>query len=290
VHIPTSTTACEQCHSTTVFTAFSGTTMTSAKHTSMFTVIGSTCDACHNKVTPALSFYGVSNLQTRPSDHNSGSKATNDCSGCHNTNSWGGGAAKRTAVAQSPARSTIAAVVAAPPLRSDAAVLPSTSIAVPLSHAGVTSNCVSCHNGALAAGKGSSHLLSNDRCENCHTSNAWLPARFDHAGIAANCASCHNGALAPGRPIQHIATTLDCGACHQTLNWQSASFSHDAISGICQSCHNGITATAKQPRHVNTIADCGSCHSTLNWTVTATPPRLRPLIRSSPGATSGSSK
>jgi len=36
VHIPTGTTACESCHSATDFTAFSGTTMTSAKHTAMF--------------------------------------------------------------------------------------------------------------------------------------------------------------------------------------------------------------------------------------------------------------
>ena len=76
VHIPTSTTPCEDCHSATVFTSFSGTTMTAAKHTSMFAVIGKTCDACHNKVSPALSFYGVTNLTTRPSDHSSGNKAT----------------------------------------------------------------------------------------------------------------------------------------------------------------------------------------------------------------------
>jgi hypothetical protein len=293
VHIPTSTTPCEDCHSTTVFTSFSGTTMTSAKHTSMFTVIGSTCDACHNKVSPALSFYGVTNLQTRPSDHNSGSKATNDCSGCHNPKNWDGGAAKRAAIAKTPARATIATVVAGPALRSGAASAGAAAGATPaavFSHAGVTGNCASCHNGVLAAGKGAGHVQTNGACENCHTTNAWLPARFDHAGIAARCASCHNGALAPGKPSGHIQTALDCGACHGTLNWASASFSHDAISGNCQSCHNGITATAKQPRHIATTADCGTCHSTVSWTVTAAPMRLRPLIRSLPGATSGPSK
>ena len=96
VHIPTASTPCEDCHSTTVFTAFSGTTMTSAKHTLMFGIIGNTCDACHNRVTPALNFYGVSNLQTRPTDHNSGNKATSDCSSCHNPNNWGGGAQKQS--------------------------------------------------------------------------------------------------------------------------------------------------------------------------------------------------
>ena len=47
VHIPTSSTACEACHAIS-FTSFSGTTMSSAKHTSMFAVIGKTCDACHD--------------------------------------------------------------------------------------------------------------------------------------------------------------------------------------------------------------------------------------------------
>jgi formate-dependent nitrite reductase cytochrome c552 subunit len=56
VHIPTSTTPCEDCHTATVFTAFSGTTMTSAKHTSMFTVIAKSCDPCHNKGHPGAEF------------------------------------------------------------------------------------------------------------------------------------------------------------------------------------------------------------------------------------------
>ena len=90
VHIPTASTPCEDCHSPSVFTSFSGTTMSATKHTMMFTVIGNTCDACHNRVTPPLTFYGVTNLTVRPTDHNSGSMATNDCSGCHNPNDWGG--------------------------------------------------------------------------------------------------------------------------------------------------------------------------------------------------------
>jgi hypothetical protein len=112
VHIPTGSTPCEDCHSNTVFTTFSGTTMTAAKHTSMFTVIGSTCDACHNKVTPALSFYGVSNLQTRPGDHNSGSKLTNDCSGCHSPKNWDNSQIR--ARAASTVRNMVVTAVATP--------------------------------------------------------------------------------------------------------------------------------------------------------------------------------
>jgi hypothetical protein len=274
-HIPTSATACESCHAIT-FTGFSGTTMSSAKHTAMFAVIGKTCDACHDAST--LKFYGVTNLTTRPNGHHVGQ----DCSGCHSTNNWGGGSAKakRTAAAQTTVRSRVGIVV-----------IPRTVIsatgntrqlrasAVPPSHFGVTSNCVSCHNGALATGKGPAHVVSNDACQNCHTTIAWLPARFDHRGVRATCASCHNGAQAPGKPAQHIQTTQDCGACHNTIDWKSATFSHVGVSGACQGCHNGVTATGKPIRHVSTVQDCGSCHNTLSWTITASPKSLEPLLR-----------
>ena len=306
VHIPTSTTACESCHSTANFTSFSQTSMSSAKHTAMFAVIGSTCDACHNRVTPALSFYGVTNLQTRPTDHNSGSKLNNDCSGCHNTNGWGGNAAsnKKTAAATTT-QSKVAAVVAAPTstngINTARATVAATSSVVPrgvrgdrdpvpagleaargmaMSHVGVTANCASCHNGVLAPGKGPTHIASNAMCQNCHTTTAWLPARFEHQGVSASCVTCHNGALAPGKPTRHVQTAQDCGTCHNTLNWQSVAFNHVGVGGTCLSCHNGITATGKQVQHLLTTQDCGSCHNTLNWNVTASPPKtLRPLLR-----------
>jgi hypothetical protein len=296
VHIPTSSTACEACHSNTVFTAFSGTTMTSAKHTSMFAVIGKTCDACHDLST--LKFFGVTNLTTRPNGHHVGQ----DCSGCHNTNNWGGGAAKnsRTTAPTTATHSTVTAVVGAPTTASahtssvattsttqvrgghGALALsggPASAHGARVSHMGVTANCVSCHNGALAPGKGPTHIPSNDACQNCHTTVVWLPARFEHRGVSASCTSCHNGAVALGKPTRHIQTTQDCGTCHNTLTWQAVAFNHVGINGTCLSCHNGITATGKQPQHLNTTQDCGVCHNTLNWTVTAAPNALRPLIR-----------
>jgi hypothetical protein len=155
-----------------------------------------------------------------------------------------------------------------------------------VNHAGVVANCFSCHNGALAAGKGPTHIASNNSCENCHTTLAWLPARFDHRGVTASCVSCHNGATEAGKPMRHIQTNQDCGACHSTIAWQPALFNHVGISAPCKSCHNGITATAKQLGHLSTPLDCGSCHSTLNWTITAAPSRLPPLLQR-PKATPG---
>jgi hypothetical protein len=266
VHIPTSTTPCEACHTATVFTAFSGTTMSSAKHTAMFAVIPKTCDGCHNKVTPALSFYGVSNLQTRPGDHNSGNKLNNDCNGCHNTNSWGGGAQARPAstVAKAAVAAAVVTVNAANP------------------HAAVTGNCVSCHNGTTATGKGARHIASNEQCANCHTTLAWLPARFDHRGIAASCTSCHNGVTATGMPVAHIPRRTDCGACHGTFAWRPARFTHADIVGTCSGCHNTLTGLGKPIGHVATTLDCSSCHTTLGWIPTNAPkvvPPSAPAVR-----------
>jgi len=284
VHIPTSTTPCEDCHAIS-FTAFSGTTMSSAKHTSMFTVIGNNCLSCHELTSPKLSFYGVTNLTVRPSaSHHAGQNCGSG--GCHNTNNWDGGAqAKKAATkstvtsvvtpAQMRAGSAATATVAGAANGASAAVAartgPGLASTTPLtvgtlSHAGIAGNCASCHNGMLAAGKGSGHVATNNTCENCHTTLAWLPARVDHQGITASCASCHNGVQASGKPIQHVRTTADCSTCHGTIVWAAAAFTHDAITGTCRSCHNGTVATGKQLDHPATMLDCGSCHTTISWT------------------------
>ncbi len=303
VHIPTSSTACESCHAVS-FTAFSGTTMSSAKHTSMFAVIGSTCDACHET---GRAFFGVTNLTTRPSGHHVGQ----DCHGCHSPNNWNGNAQKTTA--KTPAKGTVTSVVGAvgsglattravsgnsPALRAALSNLPTGSNAAAAnpggsgiigsgstaiggaapSHVGVTSNCASCHNGTLATGKGPKHIQSDNTCQNCHTTLAWLPARFDHQGVTASCASCHNGVVAAGKPPRHVATPEDCSACHGVLTWSVARFSHIGISAVCSTCHNGIAAVGKPINHVVTVQDCAVCHRTQTWTTVIPRAPLRPLL------------
>ena len=299
VHIPSASTPCEDCHSSSVFTAFSGTTMTSAKHALMFTYIGKTCDACHNRVTPALSFYGVGNLTTRPTDH-TGNKATQDCSNCHNPNDWGGNTAKRVAVAKAATKGVVTTVVSAPTAATRAFSANGTSAMSPdspasrltagvvaaragpsVSHAGVTSNCVSCHNGVLASGMGPAHLRAGTQCQDCHTTLAWLPARFDHRAITASCVSCHNGVTAPGIPTAHVATHADCSACHGTISWQPAKFNHLDVIAPCASCHNGTLATGQQAQHPVTSADCGTCHNTLTWSMVTRKAPLPPLLHKS---------
>jgi len=298
VHIPSGATPCQDCHSNAVFTSFSGASMSSAKHTLMFGYVSATnCDACHEI---GRSFYGVNNLTVRPSaGHHAGQQCGN--SGCHNTNNWSAGNAKKRAAGQPTTRTTVVVVPARrTAARSTAGENGELALrgldtvgagaenglgvaggrgTATLSHAGMTGNCVRCHNGVLAAGKGATHIAANNACENCHTTLAWLPARFEHRGVTASCASCHNGVSAPGKPARHVQSFQDCGACHGTISWSAATFSHLGITATCQSCHNGITATAKQVQHVSTTLDCGSCHNTLSWTVAAKQaPGLRPLI------------
>jgi hypothetical protein len=285
VHIPTAKTPCEDCHSATVFTSFSGTAMTSAKHTLMFTTIGNTCDACHNRVTPPLSFYGVTNLQTRPSDHNSGSKLTADCNQCHSPNSWGGGAQGRVPVRRavtglvpmivntsSPAN---AANISA--ISTTSAVQPAT-IGAPAGHVGISSNCAGCHGRSVARGKSATHIAADDRCENCHTTIAWLPARFDHRGTVSNCSRCHNAVLVAGKPRVHVQTTEECSACHSTIAWVPATFRHTQLSGDCQTCHNNLIAGGKPLQHLATMRDCGACHNTSSWAGGTLRVPLSPLL------------
>ena len=280
VHIPTGQTPCEDCHSPTTFTSFSGTTMNSTEHTSMFGFIGSTCDACHDSTTPPLSFYGVSNLTVRPSGHHVGQ----DCSGCHNTSSWdstSGGdsvnASSRSKVllVVKPKATTTAAVAAARTLpRARGGIVGMRRAR--FTHAGIGGDCASCHNGVLATGKPANHVASSAACSDCHTTLAWLPATFDHRGVLAPCASCHNGVIAQGTPIAHAVTTRSCGACHGTLAWQPVAFDHRGTVAACVSCHNGLGATGKPLQHVVTAEDCDHCHDTLGWSVihAAPPPPL----------------
>ncbi|MEA3107507.1 MAG: hypothetical protein QOI88_2112, partial [Gammaproteobacteria bacterium] len=300
-HIPSAATPCDSCHTKTYAAGgFSGTTMSSAKHTQLLANTGGTCDQCHDLTT--LAFYGVSNLQHRPNGHHVGK----DCNGCHGTNNWNAAQVRKTAAAPVTTRTKVG-IVANTGLQArlvNRGVLNEPGVHLPgaglvggiagsaalatgaasatgitrVNHAGVIANCVSCHNGVLATGKGPRHIASNNTCENCHTTFAWMPAHFDHRGITATCLSCHNGAAAPGKPTRHIQTNQDCSACHGTIAWAPANFNHLGINATCQSCHNGVAATAKQLGHLATTLDCGSCHSTLNWTTTIQSAPLKPLI------------
>jgi hypothetical protein len=312
-HIPSAGTPCENCHSGAPFATFSGTTMSAAKHTLLLADTGGTCDQCHEI---GKAFFGVT-MDVRPSPGHGGGQDCNQCHNPSSWKN--ASAKRKTAAAPATTKTTVSIVAntglvgrsagtgllsqsgvqlrgvgVAGGIAGSAALATGAASTIGganstgatsmtgitrINHAGVVANCVSCHNGVLATGKGPLHIASNNTCENCHTTLAWMPAHFDHRGVTATCVSCHNGAAAPGKPTRHIQTNQDCSACHGTIAWAPASFNHLGINAACQSCHNGVAATAKQIGHIPTTRDCESCHSTINWTVTTPAAPLKPLIQ-----------
>jgi hypothetical protein len=132
-------------------------------------------------------------------------------------------------------------------------------------HFDVIGTCSSCHNGTIATGKNTAHIASGNNCEDCHTTNGWVPADFDHSTITNNCSGCHNGSTATGKHPGHINTGNICENCHSTTAWIPASFDHDNVTGSCSGCHNGNTATGKGGGHFITSQDCIVCHDTTGW-------------------------
>jgi len=127
-------------------------------------------------------------------------------------------------------------------------------------------NCVSCHNGTIAQGKGPTHPQTSDACDACHTTLSWNPPKaVDHTqiplAVQGFCIICHNGTSASGKPKNHIATNLECGDCHLTTTWLGAAFDHTGIKTGCFSCHNGVKAVGKQGNHMPTSNVCETCHN-----------------------------
>jgi hypothetical protein len=135
-------------------------------------------------------------------------------------------------------------------------------------HTQTLGSCVSCHDGTTATGKHSLHIASNDQCDDCHTTNAWIPAVFDHASVTpGTCESCHDGTTATGKHPQHLTTAASCDDCHTTVAWIPAVFDHAGVApGTCNGCHDGITATGMNPGHFVTSLSCDYCHDRSFWT------------------------
>jgi hypothetical protein len=256
-HIPVTGIACESCHAAANFTTFAGTAMNHA------VVAAKACDSCHET---GMSWYGV-RIVDRPNGHHTGV----DCKGCHNTSSFDGGgngaspaAATKAVIGRVQAQTATSGSAAA----IDAAAIAATpALRTPhFDHLQAAGACVSCHNGIQAIGKGPRHIQTDNNCDNCHTTIAWVPARFDHQSTALRtCRSCHNGIQASGQPAMHVVTSAQCNSCHSTIAWLPARFDHSLAIGACASCHNGVNASGKPVNHLVTTADCGTCHVSSTW-------------------------
>ena len=144
-------------------------------------------------------------------------------------------------------------------------------------HAGVvTGTCATCHNGAQATGKPTTHIPTSASCDVCHSTVNWAlasPHFIDNPPPTAGvCSSCHNNTNARGKIAGvHIPTSLQCDTCHTSfVSFQKRTMNHDGLAGRCITCHSGgfisQNAQTKPKTHVSTTAQCDTCHSsTTTW-------------------------
>jgi hypothetical protein len=152
---------------------------------------------------------------------------------------------------------------------------------------GLSIQCYSCHQNTFQQTTAPNHVTAgfSVQCEQCHTINTWLGAKFDHAGPPANfaltgmhatidCTACHVGGKYKGTPAtcvgchladfqrasnpNHVALGIPqtCQECHNTAAWQPASFDHNSV---------GFPLTGG---HAN--LQCDQCHTNGNFSLTST--------------------
>jgi hypothetical protein len=150
----------------------------------------------------------------------------------------------------------------------------------PFSHAGISGNCASCHDGsadhvaagAVGATNTALHLGSSSDCSACHDTATFVGGNVDHSGpdvLGRQCESCHNGVDAIGKSAKvnppHVATSQECGVCHVSGGtFVPSVFDHAGVVSGCDSCHDGIGATGMHSGHVpiGPAQDCSACHNT----------------------------
>jgi len=143
----------------------------------------------------------------------------------------------------------------------------------PSNHVGLSSNCVSCHDGVLVdPAKSPDHVATSNLCQSCHTPQGAAIIPFvDHLEVFGNCSECHDGITAIGKSASHTSTDAECDNCHNTTSFlqlqSDGSFDHSNITSGCNGCHNGSIATGKTSSgsHPDTNSECGSCHTTTSF-------------------------
>jgi hypothetical protein len=156
---------------------------------------------------------------------------------------------------------------------------------------GLSTQCYSCHAKDFQTAQ-PGHVASGfpTTCENCHSMNSWLGAKFDHlsatgfaltgAHATLDCTACHAGGKFKGTPAtcsgchlpdfqkttnpNHVAGNFPqaCQTCHTTAAWSPATFDHSTVGFALTGAHAALQCTQC---HTNgnyslTSTDCVSCH------------------------------
>ena len=139
---------------------------------------------------------------------------------------------------------------------------------------GTPRDCASCHvagNRMGAAAKNTTHIPTFDKCDKCHQTNAWAPAKkFDHLGVApGTCQTCHNNINTSGKPSGHLVTAASCDSCHKTVDWKQLGAggmlpaNHLPTTQSCSLCHVGgqLTPGSGVMNHTGILTGCANCHN-----------------------------
>ncbi len=183
-------------------------------------------------------------------------------------------------------------------------------------YAGLSPDCVTCHQDDYAATQDPNHATSgfSTDCVQCHTTNpGWSPANINHdffpltqghniqdctqchtngtyAGLSPDCVTCHQDDYAATQNPNHTTSGFsnDCASCHSTNpGWSPATINHDffpltqghniqdctqchtngtyaGLSPDCVTCHQDNYDQTSNPNHpaAGFPTDCASCHTT----------------------------
>lgn len=167
---------------------------------------------------------------------------------------------------------------------------------------GMPTDCMYCHSKDYQSAQDPDHqtLAFPSTCQDCHTVNSWIGAKFDHlrfahyaltgAHASLPCSACHpsgqykgtqvacfachqtdyNGTANPNHTQAGFPT--DCSLCHSTSTWAGAIFDHSQTGFPLTGAH---TSVACATCHVNGVykglsTACVSCHLS-NYNSTTNP-------------------
>jgi hypothetical protein len=98
-----------------------------------------------------------------------------------------------------------------------------------------------------------------DTCDQCHSTNGWIPANFDHNAVAGTpCVTCHlpNYQATANPDHQAAGYPTTCELCHSTNAWVPAA----ADGGN----HDALYFPIYSGRHRGEWSSCSTCHTTPN--------------------------
>ncbi len=296
-------TDCMQCHNTSTW---QGATFNHNTFSLVGAHISVNCSECH--INGLYQGTGRNCVDCHQDDFNGTtnpnhvtSNFSNDCTICHNTNTWMGATFDHNNF----------------PLTGQHIGVNCTQCHINGVYQGTGRNCEDCHQDNYNATNSPNHAASgfSTDCATCHNTNGWGGAMFNHntfplTGLhtGLNCTECHINGVFQGTPRtcvgchqadyngttnpNHAASSFstDCTICHNTNGWAGANFLHNTYPLIgahttvncnqchinnvyqgtprtCVGCHQDDYNGTNDPDHAASgfSTNCTECHNNNTW-------------------------